>query len=171
MGARAGALLRWKPPSTAAKRAGAAAVHASAVILSDVPAPNNPCPGRPGSAAVGGAAAEGEGSDAGVRRAALAALVAKGGLRMYDADHPGLDAGVLAIREWLLARDARHYVTCHAAAAAAAAGGARGTPGWLDAECRACARVSSPYVAAVLAVRAAQGRRSVTSWFTGEAHA
>jgi hypothetical protein len=146
--------------------------HPATVLVADTPGPRNPCsawgggggddPAQPASTSVARmplASPE--------RRGALAALLAGGGLVKYDDDHPAVDGGVLAIRDYLLARDAATYVTC-AGGGGGSAGGGGGAGGWTDAECRACTRADSPYVESILAVRRARGRHSITSWFTGQ---
>jgi hypothetical protein len=127
---------------------------AGGVLVADVPAPESPCRlwhTYAGSAAEGGA-----------RRVALETL-ADAGLAKYDGDHPGLDAGVLSIRDWLLAVQARWYVTCHAGGDKGGAGTGGGSV--TDDECRGCFRGRSKYVARILAARAKAGRASFTRWF------
>lgn len=144
--------------------------HPSSVLISDVSGPSNPCSANyvPQQSATEGAAAAAARSVSPTRRKALRLFLRSSGLRKYDEDHPAVDAGVLSIRDYLLARDAAHYVTCH--------GGAKPAPGqqlasgrWTDAECRACARTDSPYVEALIAVRKSKGKGAITSWFTGDA--
>jgi hypothetical protein len=74
----------------------------------------------------------------------------------YDADHPGVDAGVLAIREWLLAVNAGSYFTCH---------GVENTG-----QCGRCSAVRAPGITAVLNTRRALLKPSFRRWFglTGE---
>ena len=80
-------------------------------------------------------------------------LSARSGLVKYDADHPGIDAGVLSIRDWILALHAHEYVSCIA-----------GT----DTGCRGCFRGISKFVRRIIEARAQQGANNMTSWFVEE---
>jgi hypothetical protein len=144
-------------------RALATAGFRGAVLASDLPAANNPCPLWHQYA----------GSGSGVERRHALATLGKAGLVKYDADHAGVDAGVLAIRDWLLAVHARWYVTCHEGDGGATRGMAPAsrwdsTPRRSSAErkCRACFRSSSRYVERILQARRRMGRRSFSSWFS-----
>jgi hypothetical protein len=120
-----------------------ASLRVGGVLTADLPSPNNPCASwhvYTGSARENGA-----------RRKALASL-GGAGLAKYDADHPGIDAGVLSIRDWILATGARWYVTCHSTSDPAA--------------CKGCFRSNSKYVGRILDFRAASRRPSVTNWFS-----
>jgi hypothetical protein len=121
--------------------------RAGGVLAADLPAPNNPCMMWKEFHASNRANAS-----SAPRRAVRKLLAA--GMVKYDKDHPALDAGVLSIRDWLLATRAAWYVTCHAGGDKAAA-----------AECRGCFRADSKYVARIVEERAARGRASVTNWF------
>ena len=115
-----------------------------AVLVGDIPAPENPC--RLWHVYAGSSA------EGGNRRVALETLQ-DAGMVKYDGDHVALDAGVLSIRDWLLAVNAKWYVTCH------------GPGGSVQDECSACFRLDSKYVARILAARAKAGRASFTRWF------
>jgi hypothetical protein len=84
-------------------------------------------------------------------RAALRALLAGTRLAKYDASHPRLDSGVLAIRDFILGARADVLVTCRGR-------GAR--------ECRHCFRANSFFTKKLLDTREAEGRPSITNWFS-----
>ena len=143
------------------------------VLISDLPGPSNPCRmwrtyrlSQPRSQAaqgstvdVGRAAAAAAmtttapnrttEADSQVRRKAVARLM-HAGLAKYDEDHPMVDAGVLSIRDWLLATSAETYVTCSQSAAA----------------CGNCFRAQSKFVRRILEARARAGRRRVVEWIS-----
>jgi hypothetical protein len=118
-----------------------------AVLVSDLPALSNPC--RSWHVYNGT-------SDKATMRVALARLTDVGLLK-YDADYGAIDAGVLAIRDWLLAVRAKRYVTCH-----------EGLPGSGGASrrCRKCFRYNSKYVAQILAAREKSSLESWHDWFS-----
>ena len=78
-------------------------------------------------------------------------MLVKAGLVKYDADHPRLDAGVLSIRDFLLATQAAWLVTC------------RGKSGG---ECRGCFRANSYFTKKIVDARRDAGRPSLTAWFS-----
>ena len=118
-----------------------------AVLVSDLPALSNPC--RSWHVYEGT-------SDSVNMRNALEHLTDVGLLK-YDADYGAVDAGVLAIRDWLLAVRAKRYVTCH-----------EGLPGSGGASrrCRKCFRYNSKYVAQILAAREKSSLESWHDWFS-----
>ena len=144
------------------------------VLAADLPASNNPC--------AQWHVYEGSASENGARRRALGAL-GSAGLAKYDADHPGVDAGVLSIRcVRAVLRGCRVAfmrwpdVLSHLARPPS-------TPprsDWLlavharwyvtchsrdPADCDMCFRSNSKYVGRILDYRAALGKRSFTNWF------
>ena len=136
------------------------------VLVADIPSDGNPCKMwreyygvNRGMDAVsagagltltppGGADANGAGAEISPARRALRRLTAAG-LVKYDADHPGIDSGVLSIRDWLLASRARWYVTCMGD----------------DAKCKGCFRKDSKFVARVVQARRVAKMSSFTRWF------
>ena len=113
---------------------------AGAVLVADVPAANNPCRMW--------RVYSGSSSEGGARREALDTLTDMGMVK-YDEDHPGVDSGVLSIRDWILGLDAKWYVTCHGD----------------DDACRQCFRANSKFIRRVIASREKAGRVSFTNWF------
>jgi len=131
------------PVLSAAYKAGAP----RAVLVSDIPALSNPC--RSWHVYKGTSNDES-------RKSALGRLTDIG-LAKYDDEHGTIDAGVLAIRDWLLAVRAKRFVTCHV--------GAPGRGGASSA-CRRCFRHTSKYVAQILAARNKASRVSLVDWFS-----
>lgn len=111
------------------------------VLVADIPAPNNRC-------RLWG---QYEQSFDGMAQRAVAKMMAPSvGMLKYDGDHPGLDAGVLAIRDFLVALEADWFVTC------------RGRNG---AECLGCFRATSYFSKKLGDMRAARGKGSLFNWF------
>ena len=113
-----------------------------AVLVSDIPADANPCKMWREYYAVN--------RDASAPRRAVATLLAAGMVK-YDADHPAVDAGVLSIRDFLIATRSHYYITCSG-----------GDPAG---KCRSCFRADSKFVSRVLAVRRAARLSSFSRWF------
>ena len=94
------------------------------------------------------------------RRSAVARLLGLG-MRKYDVTHAALDSGVLAIRDYILAAEARWYVTCAPGGdeESTDAAGARDADSTRvrTAMCRYCSRYHSSFVRRVIAARAGSG--------------
>jgi hypothetical protein len=110
------------------------------VLVADIPAPNNPCMMWKEYHASNRNTSE--------HRRAVRKLLGAGMVK-YDRDHPGLDSGVLSIRDWLLATKATYYVTC---------------AGTHD-KCRACFRAESKFIHRIVEARKQASRSSFTRWF------
>ena len=122
------------------------------VLTADIPAPANPCKQWHMYES---------GSDAAPRKA-VGNLMRSGALK-YDHSFPATDAGVLAIRDWLLATGARWFITCHRKEGGGDMVG--GTALRRTNKCRSCFRDTSKYAAQIIATREKNGRASFTDVF------
>jgi len=112
-----------------------------AVLVADIPAPANSC-------RLWGVYAA---SHAEAARFGLAKLLAPTvGMLKYDEEHLGVDAGVLAIRDFIIAVEADWYVTCKGRTAS---------------ECYGCTRAISYFTRKIVEARAAASRKSFVNWF------
>ena len=112
--------------------------YGSAVLLADIGAPERPCGGS------------GDPALPPDQRASLLKTLGSASLVKYDSDHASLDGGVLALREYLLALNARWYVTCY---------------GDESPVCKPCFSDRARGIGAILAARKASGRVSFKRWF------
>ena len=122
---------RWRSPDTPTLR----------VLLADIPAPNSPC-------AMWSVYRVANNSSSDPRKAAVSRLMAGVGgvpLRKYDAEVTRVDAGVLSVRDVLLAVEAESLLGC-----------ARGGGG-----CERCYRATSGFARWIRAMRKRRGKRSV----------
>ena len=110
------------------------------VLIADMPSPNNPCMMWKEYHASNRNVSE--------HRRAVKKLTSVGMVK-YDKDHPGLDAGVLSIRDWLLATQATYYVTC------------AGT----NDKCKSCFRAESKFIHRIVEARRQAKMSSFTRWF------
>lgn len=110
------------------------------VLVADIPAPNNPCMMWKEFHASNRNSSE--------HRRAVKRLLSVGMVK-YDKDHPALDAGVLSIRDWLIATRATYYVTCS------------GT----NDKCRSCFRAESKFIGRIIEARRQGKLSSYTRWF------
>ena len=140
--------MYMRHPESAANSTASASELLPAVLISDIYSPSNPCPMW--------AVYQGSVNQASAHsQHALTSLMGTTGIHKYDAWLPGVDAGILSIRDMLLGMLAGAYVT-----AVVEAG--RPEDGW--GVCHSCFYCASGFANSIVAARTLSNYISVTNW-------